>query len=109
MFEGATTFTRSSGPPMPLTDTAIRNAEPGARPQKLFDGGGLFLLVTSVGQPRHDLKATYGRSRKFIEIYFLPSRRGWNATNAGPSLRALSERQRNALSIPTLKWYSPRR
>jgi hypothetical protein len=26
---------------MPLTDTAIRNARPGEKPVKLFDGGGL--------------------------------------------------------------------
>ncbi len=25
---------------MPLTDTAIRNAKPGEKPAKLFDGGG---------------------------------------------------------------------
>jgi hypothetical protein len=31
---------------MPLTDTAIRNVKPGAKAQKLFHGGGLFLLVT---------------------------------------------------------------
>ena len=27
---------------MPLTDTAIRNAKPGEKPVKLFDGGGLY-------------------------------------------------------------------
>ena len=34
---------------MPLTDTAIRNAKPGARDYKLADGGGLYLLVTPAG------------------------------------------------------------
>jgi len=34
---------------MPLTDTAVRNARPGARPLKLSDGGGMFLLVTPSG------------------------------------------------------------
>ena len=28
-----------------LTDTVIRNAKPGEKPIKLFDGKGLFLLV----------------------------------------------------------------
>ena len=28
-----------------LTDTVIRNAKPGEKPLKLFDGKGLFLLV----------------------------------------------------------------
>jgi integrase len=31
---------------MPLTDTAIRNAKPGAKPVKIFDERGLFLIVT---------------------------------------------------------------
>lgn len=31
---------------MPLTDTAICNAKLGAKPVKLFDERGLFLIVT---------------------------------------------------------------
>jgi len=34
---------------MPLTDTEIRNAKPGAKPTKMSDGGGLLLLVTPAG------------------------------------------------------------
>ena len=34
---------------MPLTDTAIRNAKPRAKPFKLNDGGGLFLLMMPSG------------------------------------------------------------
>jgi hypothetical protein len=34
---------------MPLADTALRNAKPGLKPQKLFDGGGLFLLLNPNG------------------------------------------------------------
>ena len=30
---------------MALTDTAIRKAKPGTKPQKLADGGGLYLLL----------------------------------------------------------------
>ncbi|HHB75743.1 MAG TPA: DUF4102 domain-containing protein [Desulfobulbus sp.] len=33
----------------PLTDTRVRTARPGKGPKKLFDGGGLFLLVTPSG------------------------------------------------------------
>jgi hypothetical protein len=29
-----------------LTDTACKNAKPGAKPYKMSDGGGLYLLVT---------------------------------------------------------------
>ena len=34
---------------MPLTDTAARNAKPGPKVQRLFDGGGLYLEVTPAG------------------------------------------------------------
>jgi len=34
---------------MALTDTAIRKAKPGAKPQKLADGGGLYLLLKPTG------------------------------------------------------------
>ena len=34
---------------MPLTDTTVRNAKPGAKPAKLSDARGLFLLVTASG------------------------------------------------------------
>jgi hypothetical protein len=41
---------------MPLTDIAIRNTKPDSKAQKLFDGGGLFLLVTPAGQRYWRLK-----------------------------------------------------
>ena len=34
---------------MPLTDTAIKKAKPGAKPGKLSDGKGLYLLVSPAG------------------------------------------------------------
>ncbi|MDQ3259654.1 MAG: Arm DNA-binding domain-containing protein, partial [Pseudomonadota bacterium] len=34
---------------MALTDTAVRNVKPGPKPAKLFDGRGLFLMVTPAG------------------------------------------------------------
>ena len=34
---------------MSLTDTAIRKAKPAAKPQKLRDGGGLYLLLRPDG------------------------------------------------------------
>ncbi len=34
---------------MPLTDTAIRNAKPRRKLVKLFDGGGLYLLIQPYG------------------------------------------------------------
>lgn len=35
--------------PMPLTDAAIRRAKPADKPEKLADGGGLFLLIAVAG------------------------------------------------------------
>lgn len=35
---------------MPLTDTACRQAKPQEKPQKLSDGGGLYLLVNQKGK-----------------------------------------------------------
>ena len=34
---------------MPLTDTAIRNAKPSAKPVRMFDGGGMYLEVSPAG------------------------------------------------------------
>ena len=34
---------------MPLTDTAIRNAKPGAKPVKLFDDRGLYMEISPTG------------------------------------------------------------
>ena len=35
---------------MPLFDTTIRNTRAGEKPQKLSDGGGLYLLVKTTGR-----------------------------------------------------------
>ena len=39
-----------------LTDTAIRGVKPASKPQKLFDGNGLFLFIAPSGAKswRHD-------------------------------------------------------
>ena len=34
---------------MPLTDAVIRNTKPTPKPQRLFDGGGLYLEVSPTG------------------------------------------------------------
>ncbi|WP_430416292.1 tyrosine-type recombinase/integrase [Parasphingorhabdus sp.] len=41
---------------MPLKDTEIRALKPGAKDQKLFDGGGLYLLVKSSGSKLWQMK-----------------------------------------------------
>ena len=34
---------------MPLSDTSIRNAKPQSKPYKMYDSGGLFIIVTATG------------------------------------------------------------
>ena len=51
---------------MALTDTGIKNAKPGAKPAKLFDGGGLFLLIAPTGGKLWRLKYRFwGREKTF--------------------------------------------
>lgn len=45
---------------VPLTDKKIENAKPAAKPQHLFDGEGLYLLVTPAGGKLWRLKYRFG-------------------------------------------------
>ena len=58
---------------MPLTDTTIRTAKPGAKPAKLFDEGGLFLLVTPAGGKLWRLKYRHGGKEKLLALGAYPS------------------------------------
>lgn len=55
-----------------LTDQACRNARPADKPQKLFDGGGLFLLVTAKGFKSWRLKYRFGGKEKLLTIGAYP-------------------------------------
>ncbi|MCO5400754.1 tyrosine-type recombinase/integrase [Ralstonia soli] len=57
---------------MPLTDTAIKNTKPGDKPIKLFDGGGLFLLITPAGQRYWRLKYRVLGKEKLLAIGVYP-------------------------------------
>lgn len=49
----------------PLTDTKVRTAKPGKKPQKIFDGGGLFLFVTPSGGKLWNFKYRFeGKEKK---------------------------------------------
>ncbi|WP_425452750.1 phage integrase central domain-containing protein, partial [Trinickia dinghuensis] len=57
---------------MTLSDTLIRKAKPGAKPVKLFDGGGLYVLLTPTGSRflhrlERDMFSSLGR-RPIAEI-----------------------------------------
>lgn len=57
---------------MPLTDAAIRNAKPGAKPAKLFDERGLFLIVTPVGGKWWRLRYTFDGKEKLLSLGVYP-------------------------------------
>lgn len=58
---------------MALTDTAVRNAKPAEKPQKLFDGGGLFLFVTKTGAKSWRLKYNYLGKEKLLTLGLYPA------------------------------------
>lgn len=58
---------------MPLTDTAARNAKPGAKPARLFDSGGLYLEVSPNGGKWWRLKYRVGGKEKRISLGTYPS------------------------------------
>ena len=57
---------------MKLTDKAIKNAKPQEKPYKLFDGGGLYLEVTTGGSKLWRLKYHYIGKEKRISLGHYP-------------------------------------
>ena len=57
---------------MLLTDTAVRNAKPGAKPIKLFDERGLFLIVTPTGGKWWRLKYRFNNKEKLLSLGVYP-------------------------------------
>jgi len=57
---------------MPLTDIKIRNAKPTDKPQKLFDGDGLFLLVVPSGGKWWRFKYRFGGKEKQLSLGTYP-------------------------------------
>lgn len=51
---------------MTLSDTSIRKAKPGAKPVKLFDGGGLYVLLTPTGSRLWRMKYRFGGKEKLL-------------------------------------------
>ena len=58
---------------MPLTDTTIRNAKPRGKDTKLFDGGGLFLLLKPTGARWWRLKYRFGGKEKLLSLGGYPT------------------------------------
>ena len=57
---------------MPLTDIAIRNAKPRAKPAKMFDERGLFLMVTPGGGKWWRLKYRFDAKEKLLSLGVYP-------------------------------------
>ena len=56
-----------------LTELAIRKAKPTEKPQKLFDGGGLYLEVPPRGNKRWRLKYRYQGKEKLLSLGLYPA------------------------------------
>lgn len=53
---------------MPLTATAIRNAEPGRKPKRLHDSGGLYLEISPTGGRWWRFAYRFGGKRKLLSV-----------------------------------------
>ncbi len=56
-----------------LTNIAIRNAKPGPKPIRLFDGGGLYLEISPAGGKHWRLKYRYGGKEKRLALGSYPT------------------------------------
>ena len=73
----------------PLTDTTVRTIKPAEKPKKLFDGGGLFLLVTPTGGKLWRLKYRFGGIEKLLALGAYPQTSLADARQKRDDARAL--------------------
>ena len=59
-------------PHMPLTDTAVKNAKPEAKPRKLSDERGLYLLITPTGSKYWRFKYRFVGREKMLALGVYP-------------------------------------
>ncbi len=57
---------------MPLTDTAVKKAKPGAKPARLFDERGLYLEVSPAGGKLWRLKYRHEGKEKRLALGVYP-------------------------------------
>ncbi|MBC8745096.1 MULTISPECIES: tyrosine-type recombinase/integrase [Paraburkholderia] len=57
---------------MALTEIAVRNAKPTGKQLKLFDGRGMFMLVTPAGQKYWRLKFRFAGKEKLLPLGVYP-------------------------------------
>ncbi len=71
---------------MPLTDIKIRNAKPTAKPCKMFDGDGLYLLVSPTKKP--------GRGKSWRFKYFFDGKEKLLSLGSYPEISLAEARSR---------------
>lgn len=69
---GVTPEFKKKLPQMPLTDTEIRNKKPAEKPVKLFDGRGLFLIVTPAGGKWWRFRYKFDDKEKLLSLGIYP-------------------------------------
>ena len=74
---------------MSLTDTAVRNAKPGAKQQKLYDERGLFLLIAPNGGKWWRFKYRFGGKEKLLSLGTYPDVSLKDARQQREQVRAL--------------------
>lgn len=72
-FPGEMRGSRSWGSPVPLTDAVIRNTKPTPKPQRLFDGGGLYLEVSPSGAKLWRWKYRHAGKEKRLALGKFPA------------------------------------
>ena len=109
---------------MSLTDTAIRNAKPGDKPIRLFDGGGLYLEVSPGGGKWWRFKYRFAGKEKRLSLGVYPgtglkqarARRDQSrkllgdGIDPGENRKAMKsarvERSANSFEIVAREWYA---
>ncbi|APG23909.1 tyrosine-type recombinase/integrase [Syntrophotalea acetylenica] len=71
---------------MPLTDMKIRNAKPTAKPRKMFDGDGLYLLISPTQKP--------GRGKSWRFKYFFDGKEKLLSMGSYPEIGLAEARSR---------------
>ena len=113
-------------PPKPLTDAALKRAKPTLKPQRIFDGGGLYVEISPAGGKLWRLKYRFGWKEKrlalgkYTEISLADERerrdaaRKLLANRIDPSEHrkagdvASAERAANSFEVVARAWHSQR-
>jgi integrase len=96
---------------MPITETAVKNAKPKAKPYKLTDGDGLYLLIKPNGGKYWRFKYLYVGKEKLLALGTYPeislndardkrlAARKLLANGADPSTKRKEEKRRRAYNV----------